>query len=168
MESISKEYFQLPEDQTVRMFRNEFTAMKWLYSALNSMLCGSEDLKERLKMIPDGAERFRKTLDDMTALVNDLTGTMPEKQKQKVRTFMRDNEFRIVPKWTAKDVKVVLEKDDAKMLFDAAMEAKCGPCLMDGEECKKCKLYNMLIAETPLKSYGTGALCPYNLATWED
>ena len=164
--STQETWFQLPENECVRLTRMEMTAMNWLYAALSSCLHGQEDLAKRLEIVPDGPQRYAKMVDDLSSIVNDLTGTMPDKQKTKVRNMMHDMELRLVPKMTRRDVAVVLAKEDAMTLLDLAKENKCVMCMLDSEECRKCDLYKIMEAETPLEEY-KGYLCPYNLAEWE-
>lgn len=150
----------------VRLTRAEMTTMFWLYSALNSTLYAKDDLTDRLDMVPRGHERLLEVIDILKELVNDLTLTVPEKQKSKIRNIMTDMEIRMVPKAAPKDVRLVLDKEEARVLVDSAQDL-CKTCVKDGTECLQCELHNVLTAILPLENYGLGALCPYNLAEWE-
>jgi hypothetical protein len=165
---MKKDYYKLPEEECVRMTRPEMISMNWLYAAENSCAYGRDDLARRIEMIPHGKRRFNMMLGQLRAIVNDITGTMPEPQKQKVRNTMKDMELRLVPKMTKRDVAVVLSKEEAMTLFDYAKSAKCTTCIKDSEECLKCDLYKIMMANVPLEDYDKGYLCPYNLAEWED
>ena len=58
-------------------------------------------------------------------------------------------------------------KEQAKALLDCA-RWKCHDCIEDGESCRKCQLYKLLEATTPMDDYGDGMICPYSLAQWGD
>ena len=163
---MKQTYYSLPEEDRERMTRTEMIAMNWMFSALNSCIHSETDLAKRLECVPHGKKRFRLLVGQISAIMNDLTGTMPEKQKDKVRNMMHDMEIRLVPKMTPRDVSIVLSRKDAMVLFDLAKEAKCTTCMLDSEQCRKCELYKIMTAETPLEKY-EGYLCPYNLAEWE-
>lgn len=164
---MKQDYYQLPEEDRERMTRAEMTAMHWIYSAVNSVLHGKEDLAQRLECIPNGKRRYNMMMGHLFSIANDLTGTIPEKQRTKIRNIMNDMEIRLVPKMMARDVSVVMTKEDAMQLLDYAKAAKCAFCTEDNESCRKCPLYRIMEAEVPLEKYD-GFLCPYNLAEWEE
>ena len=165
---MKEDYYKLPEDECVRMTRPEMISMNWLYAAENSCAYGRDDLAKRIAMIPNGKRRFNLMLGQLRSIVNDITGTMPEEQKKKVRNTMKDMELRLVPKMTRRDVSIVLSKDEAMTLFDYAKLHMCQTCIKDAEEGQKCELFKIMSANIPLDNYDKTYLCPYNLAEWED
>ena len=84
-----------------------------------------------------------------------------------LRNTMSDMDMRMVPKMTSMSRNVILDKDVAKGLVDAAME-KCHGCVEGPEEGMKCPLYKVLESFLPLDSYENGMLCPYSMSEWKD
>lgn len=167
MNEQSKTFFSIDPEQCERLNRTEMNSMNWMLAAVNAVAYAQTDLAERMKMIPDGPKRMNDTLEMLRSVTNDLIGTVPLKQCVRIKNTMHDMELRLVPKMAAKDVRVVLSKDEAKDLVDSAQEL-CKTCTKDGEECKDCQLYKVLTAVLPLDDYGLGLLCPYNMAGWGD
>ena len=99
--------------------------------------------------------------------MNDLIGTISRSQCRQIYGTMRDFEMRLLPKLTPGSTNILMTKDQGKELLDCA-RWKCHACVEDGEEARKCKLYQLLEATTPMDNYGDGMLCPYALAEWEE
>lgn len=165
---MKKTWYQLPEDQTVRLKRSELSALKWGFAALSSLTYGKTDLSDRLKMIPNGQKRYNLMHGQLTALMNDLIGTAPVKQCCNIRNTMSDMELRLVPKSTPMSHKACIDVDDLTYLVDGAKATYCTSCtLMDGE-CRSCRLYKILELLSPLDDYGSGLVCPYMTKDWMD
>ena len=150
-----------------RLNRGEYEAVRCLLGAVSYTAHASEDLKKRLECIPSGRERMNMTLGGIRAIVDDIIGTIPVGQCKQLRNTMNDMEIRIVPKLAAMSQNVILEKDVAKGLIDAAME-KCRGCVETNEGGRKCALYKVLESFLPLNDYDNGLLCPYAVSEWAE
>jgi len=164
---MKQTWYQLPEDDCERLNRDEMQAVRWTLAAVNSVAQAQEPLQKRLECIPNGKSRWRLLLGQMRAVTNDIIGTIPYKQCVNIKNVMMDMELRLVPKYSAAENRVVMDAKDLAFLIDAAKRDMCAGCIYTGDECRKCELYKILSAITPLKDYGNGMICPYNLAEWE-
>lgn len=156
----------MDEKDCERMTRTELNALQFLLIAINFAVHGSEDLRRRLECIPNGMQRMKMSLGGLRAVGDDLVGTITQAQARKIQNTMKDMEVRITPKGMPETVNVIFDREQAMALIDAA-KAKCTNCAEDGESCRKCKLYQILEAYTPLDDYGSGLTCPYALIDWE-
>ena len=150
-----------------RLRRAEKESMMYIMNTTSQLAYAKDDLKERLGMIPDGAERLQTVLDGISSLLNDLLYTIPVNQCVSLKNATSDYQVRVVPKAMPMTESIVITKANAKVLIDSAQEGKCVSCVMDGNECRKCELEQAFECVTPLAEYG-GNLCPYNLAIWEE
>ena len=164
---MKQTWYQLPEDDCERLNRDEMQAVRWTLAAVNSVAQAQEPLQKRLEYIPNGKNRWRLLLGQLRAITNDIIGTVPYKQCVNIKNVMNDMELRLVPKFTRGETRVVMDAADLAYLIDAAKRDMCAGCILTGEECRKCELYKILSAISPLKDYGNGMICPYNLAEWE-
>ena len=161
-----REPYTLPDDQCERLKRSEMTAVRMLLAGLSTAGYAREDLQERLKAVPDGNGRLRRSLGLMKAVADDLVGTISKAQCRQIYGTMKDFEMRLVPKLTPMSQNVIMTAEEAKELLECA-RWKCRDCIEDGDSCRKCKLYKLLEATTPMEDYGTGMICPYSAAKWE-
>ena len=159
--------YSLPDDQCERLNRREMNAMIMLLAHLSSAAYAEKDLEHRFECIPNGKQRFRLVLGGLRAICDDLAGTISPAQCKTLYGTMKDNELRIVPKLTSGSPNLIMSKDQAKELMDAARE-KCRMCTEDGESCRQCGLYQIMEALVPMENYGNGLMCPYSLAEWRD
>jgi len=157
--------YSLPDDQCERLRRTELIAVKLLLAHLSTAAYGQEDLAERLECIPHGKARYRLALGALRSVVDDLIGTVSKAQCKQIMGTMRDYEMRLVPKATPQTSNIVMTREAGVELMELARE-KCHGCVEDGEGCRKCRLYQILEATTPLDDYGDGLICPYALAVW--
>ena len=161
--------YSLPESERERMHRTELNAMIRLIYMRSNMAGFEREFGERLDFIPDGRKRVRLVLGQIKSIEEDLKGTITADQNKRLHNTCRDNEMRLVPRQTPDGAVIALDKHDAHLLFDAAMESRCAACPMDCEECRSCELYKMLVAYIPLDSYET-TMCPYAMSykDWRD
>lgn len=164
---ISPKRVWMDEEDCERLCRSEFEAMRCLFGAVSYAAHANADLQERLKCLDRGKQRMAMVLGALKALADDLTGTVPRGQCKQLRNTMLDMDMRMVPKMTSMSQNVIIEKDLAKGLVDAAME-KCHGCVEGPEEGRKCPIYKVLEGFLPLDSYENGMLCPYSLSEWKD
>lgn len=150
-----------------RLRRAEKEAVMYIMNTTSQLAYAKDDLKERLGMIPDGAERLQTILDGISSLLDDLLHTIPVNQCVSLKNATSDYQVRIVPKAMPKTENIVVTKANAKVLIDSAQEGKCASCVLDGNECRKCELEQVLEWVTPMTAY-SDTLCPYNLAGWEE
>ena len=164
---LSPKRIWLQEEDCKRLNRAEFEALRCLLGAVNYTAIARDDLQKRMEAIPGGKQRMNMTLGGLKAIADDLIGTVPRGQCKQIRNTMQDMEMRMVPKMASMSRNVILDKDIAKGLVNAAME-KCHGCVEDQEECRKCPLYKVLESFLPLDHYDGGMLCPYSVSEWED
>ena len=166
-EGISEKRVWLDENDCERLKRSEYEAVRCLLGAVSYIASASDGLKDRVECIPYGKQRMALVLGGVRAMANDVIGTVPRGQCRQLRNTMDDFEMRMVPKMTKGSQNVILEKDIAKGLVDAARE-KCRICAEDARSCRECSLYKLLESFLPLDSYEGGMLCPYSLSEWSD
>ena len=157
----------LEDDQCDRLNRSEFEAVRCLLGAVSYTAHAYEDLQSRMATIPYAKQRMAMILGGLRAIADDVIGTVPRGQCKQLRNTMQDMEMRMVPKAMGMSQNVILEKDVAKGLVDAAME-KCHGCVDGPEDGKRCPLYKVLESFLPLDNYENGMLCPYSTSEWRD
>jgi len=157
----------MQEEDCERLNRGEFEAVRCLLGAVSYTAHAKDDLKKRLECLPSGKQRMSMVLGGLKAIADDLIGTVPTGQCRQLRNTMQDMDMRMVPKMTRMSTNVILEKEVAKGLVDAAME-KCRGCVEGPEEGRKCALYTVLESFLPLDNYENGMLCPYSMSEWKD
>ena len=153
VETVRKPYM-LPDEDCERLKRSEMTAVRMLLAHLSSARYAQEDLQDRLEVA------------QLRAVCDDLVGTISKAQAKQIYGTLKDFDVRLLPKATPGSTNVVMTKEEGMALVDCARE-KCHNCVEDGESCRKCTLYQILEATTPMEDYGDGLLCPYSLAKWE-
>lgn len=163
---MKKTWYQLPEEDCERVNRTEMNAIRWSLAAINSTAYAKDDLKDRLKMIPNGQRRWNLMLGQLRALLNDILGTVPKKQVLSIRNVMDDMELRMVPKLTPKSNRVTMDIDDLSLLVNAAKKDYCTACIYTGDECRKCELYQVLESISPQEDWGNSTVCPYMRKDW--
>ena len=157
----------LQEEECERLNRAEFEAVRCLLGAVSYTAHAKDDLQKRLECIPGGKQRMNMILGGLKAIADDVIGTVPKGQCKQLRNTMQDMEMRMVPKMASMSRNVILDKDVAKGLVDAAME-KCSGCVEGPEDGRNCALYRVLESFLPLDSYENGMLCPYSTSIWKD
>lgn len=157
-------WYQLPEEDCERLRRPEMASLRWLISALNSVALAEANLQNRLECIPNGKSRYRLMLGQLRAICDDLLGTIPKEQRKQIDNVMHDMQLNMIPRLAPGSEKVIMEaKDLAFFIYHAQRDEElCQTCVKDGEECRKCKMYQLLVAFAPLPDYGSGMMCPYN------
>ena len=164
---LSPKRVWLREEDCERLNRVEFEAVRCLLGAVSYAAHARDDLRKRLECLPGGKARMAMVVGGLKAIADDLIGTVPQGQCKQLRNTMQDMDMRMVPKMTPMSTNVILDKDAAKGLVDAAME-KCHGCVEGPEEGRECALYKVLESFLPLDSYENGMLCPYSMSEWKD
>lgn len=149
-----------------RLTRTETHCVQWLMNAMSSFRYAADDLKDRLTLVPDGPGRIRELNEFSGRLLTDIADTIPDKQRRHLINMAKDMEVRLVPKLAPRHVTVVLSREEATELVDAAQE-RCKHCAEFAEESEKCRLRSILEVIVPLEDY-SGLICPYSRAEWED
>lgn len=149
-----------------RLNRGEFEAVRCLLGAVSYTAHANDDLRSRLDFIPEGASRMEDCLNGLQGMLGDLLRTIPQGQCRQLRNTMQDMEIRMVPKLAPMSQNVILDKDLAKGLYDAAME-KCRGCVEDTQSCRQCTLYKVLESTLPLDNYENTLICPYSISEWD-
>ena len=126
-----------------------------------------DDLKERLKTVPNGTARMNMLLGNCTSLFKDILGTITDKQRKTLRNSAQDYEIRLTPKLSPESSSLAVSKKDLTVLINCARE-RCKFCVLDGKQCKFCELYKILEIVTPLDDYGDGIACPYAYSEWQN
>ena len=138
-----------------------------LLAALSTAAYAQEDLQKRLECVPYGNQRLKLAVGGLRAVCDDVIGTITRSQCKQIYGTMKDFEMRLLPKLTPGSTNIIMTKEQGKDLLDCA-RWKCHDCIEDGESCRKCQLYKLLEATTPMDDYGDGMICPYSLAEWGD
>ena len=157
--------YTLPDADCERLRRPEMNAVRMLLALLSTVAYAKDDLKDRLECVPNGNRRFRLAMGQLKAVCDDLIGTISKAQAKQIYGTMKDYDLRIMPKATPGTVNIMLTKEHGMDLMDMARE-RCLDCVLDGNECRECKLYQMLESTTPMDDYGSGLTCPYATAEW--
>lgn len=160
---MKETWYQLPEADCERLNRTEMQSVRWLLAALNSCVLAQKDLDKRLECIPEGKRRFRLMTGQLRAIANDLIGTTPTNQCRQIRNTMTDMDLRLTPKMTPVGNRVVLDVYDLSYIVQHAQkdDELCQTCIRTGDECRECKLYQIMSAIAPLEDWGSGMMCPY-------
>lgn len=166
-ENLNPKRVWMDDKDCERMNRGEYEAMRCLLGAVNYAVISSKDLQKRLDSIPSGRQRMSMAVGAIRAIADDLIGTIPVGQCKQLRNTMTDMEIRMVPKLSTMSQNIILEKELARGLFDAAME-KCHGCVEDSVNCRSCSLYKLLESTLPLDDYQGRMLCPYSVSEWKD
>lgn len=159
-------WYQLPEDECKRLNRTEMAGARWSLAALSSLVYAQDDLKERLKMIPDGTERWSGMVETLRSLMNDVLGTVPRRQCVTIKNVMNDMDLRMVPRYTPKANRVSMGEEDLSYLVDHAKTDICTACTLNGDECRTCELYRILESIAPQQDWGDSTVCPYMREDW--
>ena len=162
-----KQPYMLPDEDCERLNRIEMQAVRMLLAGLSVAAYAEKDLADRLGCVPYGNQRMKMSVGGLRSVVNDLIGTISRSQCRQIYGTMRDFEMRLLPKLTPGSTCIIMTKDEGKELLDCA-RWQCHSCVKDGEEARKCRLYKLLEATTPMDDYGDGLVCPYALAEWEE
>lgn len=165
---MKETWYQLPEEQCERLRKQEMTTIMWCLSAVNSVAHGRDDLQKRLSMIPNGKKRWNLMLGQLRSLMSDMLGTTPYKQRKTIQNTMNDMALRLVPKGTQSNNRVTMDADDLALLIRHAKKDLCTSCVFNGDECRKCELYQILESISPQEDYGDGTMCPYMKEDWWD
>ena len=165
--TVPDEYepFVLPDRECVRVTRQEMNACKLMTSLVSVVAYAKDDLRERLELVPDGQHRMETALTVIDNLLRDLCGTINIRQAKQLLNAAKELEVRLVPRMSPDHTTIQLNKDEYQELIDCARE-KCKFCTLDGEECRKCRLYQMLLDKVPLDHYGDDITCPYAFTEW--
>lgn len=166
MLSTKRQAYSLPDEDCERLKRTELVAVKMLLAHLSTAKYAQEDLAHRLECIPDGKARMRLAVGGLSAVCDDLIGTVSREQAKQIYGTMRDYDLRLVPKATPGTANIILTREQGVDLMNIARD-RCKACVEDGNSCRTCRLYQILEATTPLEDYGTDLMCPYSLAEWE-
>ena len=165
---MSRPPFATPSrDDAWDVTRPEKLSILFLMNTVSSMMDSREELRDRVSRIDGGAEMMDTMCEVSEKLLTEIRRTIPEKQRHNINNISKDMERRMVPKATPSKTMVLMQKEEFRELVDAAQE-KCLLCTDDSEECKACKLYQILTVVLPLDRYEAGNLCPYNMAGWEN
>lgn len=158
--------FAIPSRADARdLSRREKMSITFLMNATSSLADAKDELNGRLDMIDGGHELMDRLVEDSQKLLTEVRKTIPERQRTHLANTANDFEMRLVPKMTPAKTSVVMQKEEFRELVNAA-QVKCRECLDDGQECKQCKLYQLLTVVLPMDEHEDGMLCPYNMAEW--
>ena len=115
-----REPYTLPDDQCERLKRSEMTAVRMLLAGLSTAGYARDDLQERLKAVPDGNGRMRRSIGLLKAVTDDLVGTISKAQCKQLYGTMKDFEMRLVPKLTPMSQNVIMTAEEVKELLECA------------------------------------------------
>ena len=156
----------LPEEERIRMTAEEMAGMSMWIACYVYVKHAAEKLRRQLKAVPYGEALARMIVGNLDSVKEDLLGTVPQKQLQRLLNMGMDMEIRMVPKLTPLNKSMVLSEKQVKELANAALE-KCKFCGESNEKSLKCDLRKLLEAVLPLDDYST-LNCPYFKTEWKD
>lgn len=162
-----REPFVLTDRECERVTRQEMNACKMLTTLVSVTTYAKDDLKKRLETIPDGHQRMDEALENIDSILRDICGTINIRQAKQLLNAAKELEVRLVPRYSPDHTAVQLNKEEYKQLIDCARE-KCKFCTEDGDSCRNCQLYGILIERIPLENYDDGITCPYAYTEWEE
>lgn len=162
-----RERFELPDNECERATRDEMSAIRMLLIMASNLGYAEEDLAKRLDIVPDGKERLKSVLKDSTELLQDILGTITDKQRRKLRNDALDYDVKLTPKIGVDKTTLAISKQELMTFVNCARE-KCKYCTLDGYKCRACDLYQILETVIPLNDYGSDISCPYFYQEWEN
>lgn len=160
--------FSWPKEDCERVNHQEMVALRWCLAAINSVAYAKDDLAKRLECIPAGRRRWAMLLGSFRSLMDELLATVPTKQCLSIRNVMDDMELRMVPKFTPKSNRVSMDVADLSYIVNHAKKDICSACILNGDECRQCELYQILESIAPRKDWGSSTICPYMKDDWMD
>ena len=165
---MSKEQFATPSREDAWLVtRNEKLSILFLMNTVSAMMDSKDELAGRISRIDGGPETMKSMCEQAEWILTEIRRTIPTEQRHNINNVSKDMEMRMVPKATPSKTMVLMQKEEFRSLVDAA-QAKCHDCVDDNEECRKCKLFQLLTVVLPMDKYDVGNLCPYNMAGWEN
>ena len=147
--------------------RQEKMSILFLMNTVSAMMDSRDELKDRVSRIEGGPEMMDTMCETAEKLLTEIRMTIPTAQRHNINNISKDMEMRMKPKSTPSETMVLMQKEEFRALVDAAQE-KCQMCVDDIDECRKCKLFQLLKVVLPLERYDVGNICPYNMAGWEN
>lgn len=160
--------FAIPSrDDAWMVTRREKVSILFLMNTVSSMMDSREELKDRISRIEGGTAAMDQMCQNAEWLLTEIRKTIPTEQRKNINNVSKDMEMRMVPKMTPSKTTVLMQKEEFRALVDAA-QVKCRECTDDNEECRKCKLFQLLTVILPMDRYDDSYLCPYNARDWEN
>ena len=138
-----------------------------LINAVNALVTAQEPLANRASKVDGGVDTLNMLAEKSAEFLQEILTTIPENQRQNLVNTAKDYQMRLVPKVMPGSSTVVLQKEEARALVDAA-QVKCQECAELNDDKEKCPLFRLLTIAIPLEKYDDTILCPYNMATWEN
>ena len=164
---MNDQKFSLQEDQRERLMRDEMNAIIYFRCVLVSAGYCWKNLQPRLERVPDGKQRFLDAMAAFNGLMDDLLETVPQKSQRRMENITSDYKIILAPQASSEPKRLILEREDANTVMDAALKT-CGDCYKSDEEARKmCKLYKVLETYCPLNDYGNGMICQYGKSECE-
>lgn len=161
--------YKLPEESCERLTARQLVDMKLFYAFENMILGFKESFADRLDCVPYGKERLNMAYGGLHALLDDLMGTITEAQKKAIESSFHDYVAKLVPVYGVQHAKVILNTDQLENLLNSArLSCVLQKCTEDGNNCRKCQLYQTFESVIPLNNYGDSLICPYYCTELED
>ena len=153
--------YSLPESDRERMKRSEMNALIYFECAMAAAGYCWKDLADRLDCIPAGKRRYKMAMGAFKAVIDDIHGTIPEQSEKRMSGIRNDFKIALIPQAQNEPKKLVLDREDAYALMEAALK-QCANCFKSDEEARQeCGLYKILETYMPLEDYGNGIYCQY-------
>lgn len=128
----------------------EMAVVEYL-AALDSQLCKSDVLRERLKAIPNGWRQMRLIVTATDKLLRQLYDTMTRKNLLHISSICDYGEvlIRFRPAAQTTERKLVNESD-LRVLLRVCISQECSICLREGKDAKRCALREAMMNIAPL------------------
>ena len=150
-------------DNIMEANAREIHTIEFLAGLDAQLVEGQENLRERLRRIPNGWRDFRLAVKSTERVLDAVYSTLPTKTLVHMQRLCEVGEIIIRPKPAVKlhdDVQIV-GSDDLKLLINAAIASECLMCVKDAREQKKCKLRKTLMNIAPTAAVHKDGLCAY-------
>lgn len=165
---VSKAQFANPSREDAWLVtRGEKLSILFLMNTVSAMMDSRDELKDRISRIDGGPELMDTMCESAEKLLTEIRMTIPTEQRHNINNVSRDMEMRLTPKATPSRTMILMQKEEFRTLVDAA-QIKCRECADDNQECRKCKLFQLLTVILPMDRYDDSFLCPYNARGWEN
>ena len=164
---VTKQFATPSRDDAWPVTRGEKISILFLMNTVSAMMDARDELNDRINRIEGGTAAMGQMCQNAEWLLTEIRKTIPVNQRQNINNVSKDMEMRMVPKMTPSKTTVVLQKEEFRTLVDAA-QTQCRECTDDNEECRKCKLFQLLTVILPMDRYDDTFLCPYNARDWSN
>lgn len=139
------------DEDRMELYGNERRLIEYLTAVDHFIQRYSEDIKPRLKLIRWGWRDFRNVSARLDNLLRQIYDTMSVKDLTRLDKLCRNGEILIRPRRAASLATeyMTVECGDLEYVAVELMRERCGMCLADGGEIRRCELRRHLFSMCP-------------------